>query len=293
MQRLSIIGCGKVGRTLGKLWREAGVFRIGDILNRSERSAANAVRAIGAGHAVSAYRELQPADVWLVATSDDSIQRCCESLAASACLRKSDIVFHCSGALASAALEAASAKGAHTASVHPVKTFADPALAAQSFAGTWCGVEGDEPALDALTRAVGRIGGECFSIDPRYKTLYHAASVTVCNYLVALLDVGFEIYEKSGVERESIARIIEPSVRETVSNVFALGAQRALTGPVARGDTEVVAAHHSALGDWRPDIAALYAELGRHTLKLAHKQGDADRAGLAALESFFESLDQR
>jgi predicted short-subunit dehydrogenase-like oxidoreductase (DUF2520 family) len=53
------------------------------------------------------------------------------------------VVFHCSGALASDRLQAVRAAGGAVASVHPIRSFADPQAVAQAFAGTYCGMEGD------------------------------------------------------------------------------------------------------------------------------------------------------
>lgn len=138
------------------------------------------------------------------------------------------------------------------ASVHPVKSFSDPADAAGSFDGTYCAFEGDDKALAILGPAFRAIGGEIFRIDPAYKTIYHAASVIVCNYLVALLEVGLRAYAKSGMPNNLALKTMEPMVRETVDNVFKAGTARALTGPIARGDHMVVLRRHEAfLEAWR------------------------------------------
>ncbi len=65
MKRLNIIGCGKVGRTVGRLWAQGKVFDIGDILNRSKESSASAVQFIGAGQVVAGIEVMSPADVFL------------------------------------------------------------------------------------------------------------------------------------------------------------------------------------------------------------------------------------
>src|SRR4051812_48502101 len=143
---------------------------------------------------------MHPADVWMVTTPDRAIVRSIEALATAGLLRANDVVFHCSGSLASSELGPVSARGAHVASVHPLKTFADPREAVRTFVGTYCAVEGDRAALDVLVPAFERIGGRVSEIDPRFKTIYHAASVIVCNYLTALLEVGLRCYERTGLD---------------------------------------------------------------------------------------------
>lgn len=289
---LNIIGGGRVGRTLGSLWLTKHAFAIQDVLSGTPHSARSAVAFIGGGRAVGWLEEMRPAAVWMLTPPDGRIVHSCEALAHSGLLRSGDIVFHCSGAMTSAELASASAAGAQTASVHPLKTFADPDAALRTFAGTYCGAEGDRAALDMLQPAFEDIGARICEIDPQFKTIYHAASVMVCNYLVALLESGLLSYEKSGLDRATASRVMEPLVRETVDNVFRLGTMQALTGPVARGDHEVVARQIDALAVWDPRLAAIYRALGVMALDLARAQGGAGAAALAQIERLLTPREQ-
>lgn len=283
MGTLNIIGAGRLGRTLAALWSARRTFAIQDVLSGAPHSARSAVAFIGGGRVADWLTEMRPAAVWMLTPPDGKIVHSGEALARSGLLRRGDIVFHCSGAMTSAELAPASAAGARVASVHPLKTFADPDAALRTFAGTYCGAEGDRAALDVLQPAFEDIGARICEIDPRFKTIYHAASVMVCNYLVALLETGLLSYEKSGLDRATALRVMEPLVRDTVDNVFRLGTTRALTGPIARGDHEVVARHIDALAAWDPRLAAIYRALGVVALDLARAQGGADTETLERL----------
>jgi predicted short-subunit dehydrogenase-like oxidoreductase (DUF2520 family) len=177
------------------------------------------------------------------------------------------------------------------ASVHPVKSLADPEAASRHFAGTWCGVEGDARALAVLRPAFAGIGARLFDVDARFKTIYHAASVIVCNNLIALMEAGLRAYEKGGLPREQALRVMEPLVRETVDNVFRLGPVQALTGPVARGDLTTVARQLDALSAWDSDVAAVYRDLGRFALALGRAQGEAPPEAMDALAALLASRD--
>ncbi len=50
---------------------------------------------------------MRPAELFLISTPDDHIVESCNALSASGLLRTGDIVFHCSGALASTDLVSA------------------------------------------------------------------------------------------------------------------------------------------------------------------------------------------
>jgi len=288
MKTLNIIGAGRVGRTLASLWEEKHTFAIGDVLDRTPHGARSAVAFIGDGRAVNGIDEMKPADVWMLTPQDSAIVRCGEQLAASGLLRAGDVVFHCSGAMPSGELKAAAARGAYVAGVHPLKSFADPRDAVRSFTGAYCAAEGAREALEVLNPAFERIGARVSEIDAQFKTVYHAASVIVCNYLTALLEAGLQCYEKAGLPRATATAMMEPLVRETVDNVFHMGTVKALTGPIARGDHAVVAKQLQALAEWNPRFAVLYRELGAIATDLSRAQGEADPGALQALEKLLE-----
>jgi predicted short-subunit dehydrogenase-like oxidoreductase (DUF2520 family) len=290
MQRLNIIGCGRVGRTLARLWHDHGAFEIGDVNDHTLDKSRAAAGFIGGGRPCAEIAGMRSADVWMLTPPDDRIAGCCRELSAGSALAAGNIVFHCSGALPSTELSAATARGARVASVHPLKTFADPAMAVQTFGGTSCAAEGDAAALEVLKPAFERIGARVFEIAPAAKTLYHAAGVIVCNYLTALLDTGARCYGQAGIPRDDAMHMMEPLVRETLDNAFALGTARALTGPIARGDVEVVKRQTDALAAADPRIAAVYRSLGMIAADIARANGNVDAAALAAIEALLREL---
>ena len=289
MPVLNIIGCGRVGRALARLWREHGVFDLGDVNDHTAEKSRAAVAFIGGGRACAEIAHMRAADVWLLAPPDDRIAACCNELSRSAMLAAGNIVFHCSGALPAGILAAAVARGAAVASVHPLKTFADAAAAAKTFAGTSCAVEGEAAALSVLKPAFERIGANLFQIDASAKTLYHAASVLVCNDLTALLETGARCFEAAGLPRADAMRMVEPLLRETLDNVFRLGTTAALTGPVARGDVEVVKRQLAALSLADPRLDAVYRSLGVIAAGLAAAQGGASAAALQQITALLKN----
>lgn len=288
MKTCNVIGAGRVGRTLAALWASHRTFAIQDVLDRTIEGARTAVEFIGQGTPIDGPQAVRAADVWMLTTPDSRIAQACDQLAGWGVLRAGDIVFHCSGTLGADQLHAAATAGALTASVHPLKTFADPSAARRTFAGTYCAAEGDAVAIAVLTRALEDIGARVANIDPQHKTLYHAASVIVCNYLAALLETGLRCYEQAGLPRATALQMIEPIVRETVQNVFALGPAGALTGPIARGDESVVMRHVDALTKWQPQVAQIYRELGVVAVQLAREQSSVHDAALDRLEALLK-----
>ena len=269
---MSIVGTGRVATALGRVLAGSALIALRDVLGRRAASARAAVEFIGAGAAVAGWADLRAADVFLLAVPDDQIGACCMQLVATGVVHAGTVVFHCSGALGAAVLAEARVAGAAVASLHPVRSFGDPAGVARDFAGTFCGIEGDVQATVALREIFEAIGARVIPIDAANKTLYHAAAVFASNYVVTLIDVAMQTYSQAGVAPALALEMIAPLLRENVENAFRLGPETALTGPVARGDTGTVMRQQAALAGWNPDHAALYARLAETTAALASRK---------------------
>jgi predicted short-subunit dehydrogenase-like oxidoreductase (DUF2520 family) len=283
MPSLTIIGAGNVGTTLGKCFAAAPSITISQIYSRTPRSAARARAQIGAGSVATSIADLNPADFLLIATTDTALPGIAAALATAGAARPGTIAFHCSGATPSAVLHGLRATGALIASAHPIKTFTSPAADAQTFPGTWCGIEGDPPAAAALKPLFASIGANCFDINANEKLLYHAGSVFMCNYLFPLIEAGMRCYEQAGVDRPTAARCVETILHTTIDNALRDGPAKALTGPIARGDDTTVQNQRAALAAFDPTYARLYEFLGALTTDLAAQKGVASAAQLARL----------
>ena len=287
--RLSVLGAGRVGRTLARLWREAGRFEIADVVATTDHHARDAVAFIGGGRPVGRLDGLQPADLYMLTVPDDRIAALAASLSAAGPLPVGATVFHCSGALDSSLLAPLADRGMHCASLHPMHSFADPAVSLTAFAGSCCALEGDEAACALIAPAAVAIGARLIRLDASAKPLYHAAGVVASNYLTGLIDGATELLAAAGVPGEMHATILEPLVRGSVDNLFEQGAEAALTGPISRGDAGVVARQMDRITRQAPQLAPLYREMGRVTLRLAERGGrltpEAARAVARALDA--------
>lgn len=285
---LSCIGAGRLGSTLCKLLAQQ--VTIGQILNSTAQSSLQAAEFIGTGDPVDSLDQLKAADIWLIATPDEAIATASKSLQATAILRPADLVFHCSGVLDSTILIGSSIA---CASLHPLHSFAQPQRSVDSFQGTPCAMEGDGAALTKLGALFSAIGARPFEINRDQKVLYHAAAVMSCNYLVTLLDIGDNILQAAGLEQpESTDSPLRPLIEKTLQNYYASSAQRALTGPIARGDHDTVAAHLNALqtssvDQWVwPDV---YRSLGLASVALARRGKLAGSAPLERIEKLLQT----
>ena len=269
MRSLNIIGAGRLGKTLGRLWHQQGIFRIQAVCNRTADSTRAAVAFIGAGRGAASLASMDDADCWLIATGDGQIAEIAAALAPRLADKNDAVVFHCSGALSSEVL--APCRPAAIASAHPVHSFADPAQSVQSLAGTSVALEGDTPATSLLGDAFAALQCKLLTIAPENKSLYHAGSVFACNYLSALMDLSLRTFAAAGIEREQALELLSPIVMQTAQNNMQLGPERSLTGPIARGDATTVAAQLEVLQQTDPQLAECYRQLGRACVELARR----------------------
>ncbi|MCV6605819.1 MAG: DUF2520 domain-containing protein [Porticoccaceae bacterium] len=282
---LNIIGAGRLGRSLARLWHDNKAAEISAVCNRSLESASEAVSFIGAGTPCASLEHILPARLWLIATPDRDIETTARYLAQSGKLRAEHTVFHCSGSLSSDCLESLQANGTNTASIHPVHSFADPQKTQTSFDGSYCAMEGSEGALNQLEALFQAIGGVTFRLHgSEQKALYHSATVMACNYLVTLQHCALNMLQKAGIERNRGLELLAPIVRQTADNIARHDTTAALTGPIARGDINTIEHHMQAIEQHAPEFLALYRQLAQQTLPLAAQQGCTSKARLQDIE---------
>ena len=275
--KLNLIGAGRVGKSLSRLWQRAGPLKIQDVLTTTPASAQSAVEYIGAGHAVSELAAMRRAELWMIATPDAQIAATASQLAALQAQRSHNtatapIVFHASGALGSEQLAPLQALGWHTASAHCLLSFATPDAAMAQFKGTACALEGEPQACAALRTFFTEIGACCFDVASADKLLYHAAAVFATNFLPVLQSVAEDLWQRTGVPAEMIPGLRTSLLNNAVANITQLGPQAALTGPAARGDTGAIARQGAAVSAWSADAGAAYAALSALALQLAQQR---------------------
>lgn len=264
LSTLNVIGAGRVGPVLARLWQEAGVLSVQGIVARHPASARQAAAFIGSGRACDSLADLPSADLWLVAVPDTQIAAVATQLAALP--HAPATAWHCSGFLPSSALAPLAARGWQVGSVHPALSFADREVALTQFAGTVCAVEGDARA----SAAMAAIGGRPFALAAQAKPLYHAAAVWASNFQPVLDAVAQGLWHQVGMPADLVAPLAQGFAQRAVDNVGRLGAQAALTGPAARGDLAVVQAETQALAALDGDLAAAYAALSALASRLSN-----------------------
>jgi predicted short-subunit dehydrogenase-like oxidoreductase (DUF2520 family) len=184
-----------------------------------------------------------------------------EIRAAAAELAPERLVGHCSAATTLAAL------APHEAfSLHPLMTVTP---AGADFAGATAVIAGATPrALQAAGALARTLGMQPLQIDDADRAAYHAAASIASNFLVVVEDLAERLARTAGLDREPLVAL----VRASAANWAALGAEDALTGPVARGDEETVARQRTAVAERAPEDLELFDALVDATRRLAARR---------------------
>jgi len=271
--KISIIGAGRLGGALAiALAREK--IAIETLAARNFEAAEKIAKLIEPQPKIITSDDFSKisSDVILIATQDSEIENVAVRLAKTT--NHKPQVFHTSGSLSSEILKSLKAAGCSTGSIHPLVSISDARLGAKRFADAYFCIEGDERATGTAKTLVEALGGKSFSVATEYKTLYHAAAVTACGHLVALVDAAIEMLSGCGLNEKEARKILLPLIGSTVENLAEQNTAEALTGTFARADAETLEKHIKILSQSvSPEALGIYLQLGARSIHLAETQG--------------------
>jgi len=277
--RFVIIGGGRVGTAVGSILQSKGA-EVAAVASRSEQSLEQAAKYIkGALLTSDVVKAAKRGNVIIITTPDDLIADTCLSLASGGAVKKGQFIVHMSGALGLDILEPAEEMGARTVSIHPLQTFADVPGAIKRMPGSTFAVTARDPKTHAWAESLVRLlGGKPVTLAEKDKTLYHIGAVVASNLLVALEHAAELIYQEIGMHQEQALKALLPLIEGTVDNLKRHGTEKALTGPVARGDIGVLRRHLERLErDDREPLLQAYAALSLYALDLAEAEVSKSR----------------
>ncbi len=236
LDSIAVVGAGRLGTALAAALRAAGLSVSGPL---------------GRAHA------LEGATLVLLCVPDGEIA------AAAAAVAAGPLVGHCSGATTLEPLDGHEALG-----LHPLMTV--PAGSPpEVFRGASAAVDGSTPrALAAAEELARRLGMRPMRVAPEDRAAYHAAASIASNFVVTLEAAAERLAATAGVDRAALA----PLVRAAVETWAELGPERALTGPIARGDEGTVARQREAVLARTPELAPLFDALVDATRALARAE---------------------
>ncbi|CAN5859918.1 DUF2520 domain-containing protein [soil metagenome] len=228
--KLLIAGPGRAGGALALAGAAVGHEIVG-VLSRSHSDA---------GPPLEWDEMLPPADLMVVAVTDAAITPVADRLAPHS--REVDAAVHLSGFTSVAGLDSLRQAGLAVGSFHPLQTLPDRERGAEALRGSWAGITADDGLAMTLDDLAASLGMRGFRLEDRAKPAYHAAAAAASNYVVEALAVAAELFEAARVPFDAAG----PLTRRVVENVFSMGPEAALTGPVRRGDHQTVEGQQTA-----------------------------------------------
>jgi predicted short-subunit dehydrogenase-like oxidoreductase (DUF2520 family) len=272
-RKISIIGAGRVGITLG-YWLARENLPFAGIFSRSEASSEKAMKFIKKGSLFSQLKSLiRSSHIILIAVNDEEIKNVVgDILKAGPCRGK--IFMHTSGLLSSSVLSRLASRGAFIASLHPLLPIPAPKHRIKSVKGSYFALEGQEKAVREAKELIRRMGAQSFKIDSRLKSRYHLAACFLSNYIVALSDLALDILPDKPYRKNEWLALFSPLMEATARSLGREGIPDALTGPIARGDLPTLRKHKHELKKLPKDMQKLHRILSRRALKIALQQNN-------------------
>ena len=263
--QIAIVGPGRLGSALSLALTKAG-YRVNEIISRdtpdSQKRAREIARSTRSFTTTLKTAKLDSDLIWFC-VPDSEITAAARALLQSA-EWNDKVVLHSSGALASDQLNVLRRRGAAAASVHPMMTFVRGSI--PSLKGVAFALEGDVKAVRVARRIARDLGGEAFVISKIDKIAYHALGGISSPLLVAMLATAEQVAGAAGLSKVQARKVILPIVKQTVANYSALGPAGAFSGPIVRGDVEIVREHLRILKG-TPGAKEVYIALARAALK--------------------------
>jgi predicted short-subunit dehydrogenase-like oxidoreductase (DUF2520 family) len=283
--KLGFIGAGRAGSALAMALAATG-YDVVAIASRTAASATTLAAALPKAQAVDGPQTVvDSTDLVFITTPDVAIESAVSGLR----WRPGIAVVHTSGVETRSLLQKAADAGAETGSLHPLQTFAGREQGAAKLHGSVFAVEAEGGLRQTLLDIVSALGGRAIELEAEDKALYHASAVFASNYVITLMQLASDVWLRFGWERQAAVMALLPLMQGAVKNIETLGLPRALTGPIARGDTSTVQRHIDALSEREMALVAPYSQLGLQTISMAQAQGGLSETAAAEIESILRA----
>lgn len=267
---VGVVSAGRVGSVLGVAVSGAGhvVVGVSAVSRASLRRAANLLPDVPV---LAPDDVVRRSDLVLLAVPDDVLPGLVSGLATTGAFRAGQIVVHTSGARGVDVLAPATAVGVLPLALHPAMTFTGRAEDVARLAAACVGVTvADETGWSVGEALVLEMGAEPVRVPPQARPLYHAALAHGANHLAALVRDAVDALERAGVVPAE--RLLGPLLEAALDNTLRHG-DRALTGPVTRGDLDTLRLHLRVLADSAPELLESYRVQAMRTADRAEAAG--------------------
>jgi len=248
-----VVGVGRLGSAISVQLRKAGW----PVTVRTQ-SPAGRRQAKRLGLAEADAAAMSRAELCLLTVPDAAVEPVARAVAP--LLGRTTGLVHCAGALTLEALQPAAA-GRPTGSFHPLVSVTGPET---PLAGHAVAIATRSRVLAPLLgRLAEALGLRPLRVPEEGRAAYHAGAAMVASGLVSLLDAAIAAWRAAGVSEREATAALAALMRSALAGAELRGTVAAFTGPVVRGDADVVQAHVRGLP---PDVLPIYLALQQRVL---------------------------
>lgn len=268
--KFGFIGAGKVGFSLGKYLQENHI-NISGYYSKSQHSAKEAAIFTNTQQYNNLEDLIKNSDAIFITTPDNQITDVWNEIKKLPIKEK--LICHCSGSISSEIFSNINNHGAYGYSIHPMFAISNKYNSYKNLSQAFITIEGHKKYTEYFKVLFSSFGNGVAIINKDNKTLYHAATVTVSNLVLGLINNGINYLQESGFTKEMAIKALYPLIEFNLKNIKDNGIINSLTGPIERGDLSTVINHLNVLNEEDKD---LYKLLSKNILKIA-KIKNADR----------------
>lgn len=238
----SVVGPGRVGTSLAS-WAAAAGASATLVAGRRPEPAAALAERLGARAVAVEDLDSSGSDLLVVAVSDGALREVAEALARRP---QAPVALHTSGSRGASVLAPVAAGGSSVGSFHPLRAFPRPLPGLDAAAGTFFALDGAPEALELGRRLAAAFGGVAEVVPEEDREIYHLAASTAAGGMATLIVSALTLARESGLPEQvqrgylALARGALAAVEERLEagDGDGDGPERAITGPLARGDAD-------------------------------------------------------
>jgi predicted short-subunit dehydrogenase-like oxidoreductase (DUF2520 family) len=258
-----LIGTGRLARALARTMPE----RITAVYGRDLQRLQAMKRIAGTATLLTSPEDVSGIDcdvIW-IASADRDIEMLCREISSVRDSWQGVVAIHSSGAVPLAVLEVFHQRGGAVLALHPNVS-----------------LTGDEPIPEGLLWSVASDGltddfpqllleglqPRLVVIDEHLRPLYHAAASAAANYSVTLFAIAEELYRRAGVADEDARNTVTRFMLQSIERSSLRGPNASVTGPVVRGDQEVLLEQMRLVKEHAPELYSAFRSLAEATALL-------------------------
>jgi len=243
---IAIIGAGKIAFSLTNSLINSG-FIISIVVSKSISSAKILANKFNINLYSDNLQDLPAScNVFFLCVPDSQLKLMSKKLSGIKFNFPKSIFIQLSGTHTAKVLTALDKKKAMTASFHIMQTF--PSKKIVNLSKIYVAIETkSHRAEEILLSLAEELDLIAFKLKSRNKIFYHLAAVFASNFLIGNYFSSQKLFENAKIQGTDFRKIMIPIISSTVSNLKKFGAAKSLSGPVERGELQIIKEHLNAL----------------------------------------------